>query len=85
MLDCNITEALYNHVRKEQFGICSNIDTLLSMALNELRIDFGCSDVVVCYIPDTCESSTISCSYPLTQDLTTTTCEINLVQTFDDP
>lgn len=85
MLDCNITEALYSHVRKEQFGVCSNVDTLLSMSLNEMRINFGCSDVVVCYTPETCDTNVISCSYILTQDLTSTSCSFTLIQTFDDP
>lgn len=86
MLDCNITEALYNHVRKEQFGICSNVDTLFSMSLNELRIDLGCSDVVLCYVPETCNTNTISCVYTLTQDLTTTTYSFTLTQVVpDDP
>jgi hypothetical protein len=86
MLDCNITEALYNHVKKSQFGICSNVDTLLSMALNEMRVDLGCSSAVLCYIPETCTgSTTISCSLVTSQTITTTSCVLVATQSFDDP
>jgi len=85
MLDCNITTALYNHVRKEQFGICSNTDTLMSMALNEMRIDLGCSSVVICYTPETCENSVIACNIVIIQQTSTTSCSITVTQSFDDP
>ena len=85
MLDCNITEKLYADMKKRQFGICSNTDTLLSMALNELRVDLACSSVVVCYEPETCSNTTTSCNIALTQPVSSTPCAIVLVQSFDDP
>ena len=87
MLDCNITQLLHIHVKKEQFGICSNVDTLLSTALNEMRLDFGCSSTVVCYTPETCEgSTTTSCNIILNQQISSiSACDIVLVQTNDIP
>ena len=86
MLDCNITQRLYNHIRKEQFGICSNNDILFSMALNNMRYSLGCSSVVICYEPETCEgSTTVSCSIVLNQLLTSQGCDIILTQTYDIP
>jgi hypothetical protein len=81
MLDCNITGALYNHIRKEQFGICSNVDTLLSMALNEIRLDLGCSSTVLCYTPETCVTpTTVGCSIVLNGVETSVACTIILSQ-----
>lgn len=81
MLDCNITEALYTHILKEEYGICSNTDTLISMALSELRTNLGCTGVVACYTPETCVgSTTVSCSITLEQPIIITDCFLTLTQ-----
>lgn len=87
MLDCNITDALYTHILKEEYGICSNTDTLISMVLSELRYNLGCNGVVLCYTPETCiGSTTVSCNIVLSQQVgSASNCNIVLTQTNDIP
>lgn len=86
MLDCNITEKLYTHIKKEQYGICSNTDVLISMALNQLRYNLGCTGVTACYVPETCEEpATVSCSLTTSQTSTVLSCVLTITQSFDDP
>ena len=86
MLDCNITEALYTYILKEEYGICSNTDTIISMALAELRYNLSCTGVIMCYTPETCVgSTTLSCTLSASQTLIQTTCDLTATQSFDDP
>lgn len=80
MLNCNITEKLYGHIKKEQFGICSNTDTLISMALSQLRYDLGCGGVVICYTEEECEESVITCSLTSTQNIESISCGLTATQ-----
>jgi len=82
MLNCNIISQLYNILRKNQFGICSqtNKDTLLSMSLYQLREDMECSGAVLCYVPETCVgTTTTTCAITTSQSITTSSC--NLITT----
>jgi len=86
MLNCNITEELYTHILKEEYGICSNTDTIISMGLTELRYNLGCTGVIICYIPETCVgTTTLSCSLSASQTLIQTPCSLVATQSFDDP
>jgi len=86
MLDCNITEALYTHIKKEEYGITSNTDSLISMVLNQMRYELGCTGVVLCYTPETCiGQTTVSCSLTTSQTLINTSCDLVVTQLFDDP
>lgn len=86
MLNCNIADSLFNQIKKSEFGLCYNPDTLISMAQKQLIYELGCSGIALCYVPDLCDGiSTVSCAINLTQEIGNTTCVITLTQSFDDP
>lgn len=87
MLTCNLITERYKQLRKEQFGLCTNMDILYSLYNNQLGLDLGCTGVTLCYPVESCEgSTTTSCNLVFTQNLPVTAlCAITLVQSFDDP
>lgn len=73
MLICNLIAERYNQLKKEQYGIKFCTDTLYSMFLQQQGLDLGCSGVIVCYTPETCDNLDISCSsITINQDITYT-------------
>lgn len=86
MLICNLINERYKQLRKEQFGLCTNMDILYSLYNNQLGLDLGCTGVTICYEPDTCVgSTTISCTLSASQTITNTSCVLVATQSFDDP
>lgn len=85
MLTCNIVEQIYNQIKREQFGICFDNTTLLSMAQKQLRYNLNCEAVILCYTPDECESTTpVACNLILSQANILTTCTaFTLTQNFN--
>ena len=66
--------------------MCPSTTMLYSLYNQQLGLDLGCTGVVLCYVPETCEGqTTISCSLTTSQTLITTSCSLVATQTFDDP
>lgn len=73
MLTCNILDQLHTQIRKEQFGLCFNSSTVVSMAQKYIRYNFKCDSVILCYEPDICEPATaVICALVATQTLSAT-------------
>ena len=85
MLICNLIIERHKELKKEQFGIKTCYDTLYSMFNQQLGLYLDCTDVTICYEPETCVgTTTVSCSLTTSQILTTS-CTLVVTQSFDDP
>jgi hypothetical protein len=81
MLICNLIEERYKQLRKQQFGLCTNMDYFYSMLNQEYAIQLACEGVTICYIPEVCSSELINCNLTLTQEvITPSSCTLTLTQ-----
>ena len=81
MLICNLIDERYKQLKKEQFGSCVNLDYFYSMLNQEYALKLGCEGVTLCYTPDTCSPSSVTCNLTLTQDVATqSSCNLTLTQ-----
>lgn len=87
MLICNIIKHRVDQLTSEQYGgKCKNNNSLFELLINQFNntacnVDIPCTDAVI-----PCNgTSTVNCALSTVQNLTSTTCSISIVQTFDDP